>query len=215
MSWIEERAFECLMSSPKRPGLVEAISLSIPICLGPDLRKANRMRGKFLSMHCGPEGRVSEWIVRGAVAVVCVASATALVGCSNAPKPLVQAITVTDAMGNPQPAITSIQHGGPAIYLDATVVNDEQHLGIDWTVTCSSSLPPGTLPAGIVDTSCGTFAPNHTTSGPIPPYVLPAGIFIVTSFTPPANTPNTATVTITAHATSDPSETSTLVLQVN
>ncbi len=172
------------------------------------------MRGRSLSMDRRPEGRVSKWVVRGVVAILCLADATALVGCSNAPKPTVQAITVTDAMGNPQPVISSILHGGPAIYLDATVVNDEQQLGIDWTVTCSSSLPPGTLPAGMVDTSCGTFAPNHTTSGPIPNYPLPAGISIVTSFTPPANIPKAGTVTITAHATSDPSETATLVLQI-
>jgi hypothetical protein len=143
----------------------------------------------------------------------CAAVFAALGGCGVSTPPSVGPITITNASGVQQTAITSLQHG-TMIYMDVTVTHDVESLGADWTVTCGSSLPPASLPAGVVDTSCGTFVPNHTISGPIPSYPLPVGTVIVTQFTAPANIPVGATVTIVAHATSLPSSTSTLVLTI-
>lgn len=67
--------------------------------------------------------------------------------------------------------------------LVATVTNDPNVLGVDWTVTCSS--------AG----ACGSFNPAHTTSG------------TPTSYTAPAAVPSPSTVTITATATADTTKT--------
>jgi len=134
----------------------------------------------------------------------------AVLGCGVSPKPVVGAITVTDTKGAVLPPITTLQHGQP-IYLDVTVVNDVEFLGVDWTVTCSSSLPNGSLPPGMVDTSCGTFVPNHTVSGPVPTYPTTG---IVTQFTAPASVPKAGTVTIVAHATSTPAITSSITLQI-
>jgi hypothetical protein len=135
----------------------------------------------------------------------------ALGGCGVSTPPSVGPIAITNASGVQLAAIASLQHG-TTVYMDVTVTHDVESLGADWTVTCGSSLPPASLPAGAVDTSCGTFVPNHTVSGPIPTY--PGVTGIVTQFTAPANIPVGATVTIVAHATSLPSSTSTLVLTI-
>jgi hypothetical protein len=103
-----------------------------------------------------------------------------------------------------------VQHG-TSIYLDVVVTGDPESLGVDWTVTCSSSLPEGSLPAGTVDTSCGSFVPTHTISGPTPSYPVTG---IVTQFTAPAAVPKAGTVTIVAHATSLPSSSSSLTLTI-
>jgi hypothetical protein len=125
---------------------------------------------------------------------------------------VVGAIAITDVKGAVQPTISSLQHG-TSTYLDVTVTQDVESLGVDWSVTCSGSLPEGSLPPGMVDTSCGTFVPYHTASGPVPTY--PGVTGIVTQFTAPANVPKAATVTIVAHATSLPSSTSSLILTIN
>lgn len=138
--------------------------------------------------------------------------AAILSGCGTSTStPLVGTVTFTDIKGNVQPSVASIQHG-TAVYLDVIVTRDIENLGVDWTVTCSSSLPGGTLPAGIVDTSCGVFSPYHTLSGPIPTY--PGVTGIVTQFTAPAVAPKTGTVTITVHSTTLPSSTSSLTLNI-
>ena len=136
----------------------------------------------------------------------------ALSGCGSSLPPVVGAITVTDVKGAPLTAITAIKHGTP-VYLDVTIMQDKEFLGADWTVTCSSSLPEGSLPPGMVDTSCGTFAPYHTISGPIPTY--PGVTGYVTQYTAPSAIPKDGTVTLVAHATSLPSSTATLILTVN
>ena len=135
-----------------------------------------------------------------------------LSGCGVSVPPQMGAVTVTDVKGNPQSSITTLQHGA-SIYFDVTVLHDAEYLGADWTVTCSSSLPEGSLPPGMVDTSCGTFAPYHTISGPVPTY--PGVTGIVTQYTAPASIPAQKTVTIVVHATSLPSSTATLVLTIN
>jgi hypothetical protein len=140
------------------------------------------------------------------------AAAVALValgGCAAA-RPVLQQINITNASGVVQPTVASVTHG-MSIYLDAIVVDDPEFLGADWTVTCSSSLPTGTLPAGTVDTSCGSFVPYHTISGPLPSYPITG---IVTQYTAPVNVPKAGTVTIVAHATSLPSSTASLTLTI-
>ena len=132
-------------------------------------------------------------------------------GCSVKAPPLVGAVTITDAKGVVQASIASLPRGA-AIYLDVTITQDVETLGADWTVTCGSALPEGTLPPGMVDTSCGTFVPNHTFSGPMPTY--PGATGVVTLFTAPANIPKGGTVTILVHATSLPSSISSLTLTI-
>lgn len=130
-------------------------------------------------------------------------------GCSDAPKPIVGAITVTNASGVAQPPITALKHGTQAYFL-VDVTNDYEGLGADWTVTCNSSLPG----VGLVDDqTCGTFAPTHTTSGPVPSYPTPNIVYIAT-YTAPQTAPEGGTVTITADATSLPSRTSSITLAI-
>jgi hypothetical protein len=131
-------------------------------------------------------------------------------GCGDNARPVVGQIMFTNASGIAQPTVTSLLHG-TAVYLDVIVSDDPESLGIDWTVTCSSSLPEGSLPAGTVDTSCGSFAPYHTISGPFPNYPVTG---IVTLFTAPASVPKSGTVTIVAHSTSLPSSVSSLTLTI-
>jgi hypothetical protein len=141
----------------------------------------------------------------------------ALGGCGDVAKPVVGPITFfANASGTMQlPPVTSVTHSPQTqLNLDVTVTGDPEALGVDWTVTCGSSLPEGSLPAGQVDTSCGSFAPYHTVSGPLPSYTLPAGTVIVTTYTAPSNVPKGGTVTIIAHATSLPSSVSSVTLTV-
>ncbi len=63
----------------------------------------------------------------------------------------------------------------------ATVNNDPQNLGVDWTVTCGSS-------------DCGSFNINHTKSGD------------AVSYTAPGSIPSGGTVTVKAASTADPSK---------
>lgn len=136
-------------------------------------------------------------------------------GCGDVTRPVVGQISFfADAAGDPLPPpntpITSVLHN-TSIYLDAVLSNDPESLGVDWTVTCSSSAPTGSLPAGTVDTSCGSFSLYHTISGPIPSYPATG---IVTQYTTPANVPKAGTVTIVAHATSYPDRTSSITLTI-
>jgi len=86
------------------------------------------------------------------------------------------------------PNATIIQgHHAPLI---ATVINDTNNAGVDWSVACPS---PG---------SCGTFSPAHTASG------------AATSYTAPAVVPAGGTVTITAASTADPTKTDTQTVTV-
>jgi hypothetical protein len=123
-------------------------------------------------------------------------------------------IAFTDINGNAATALTSLKVGTGS-YLDAVVKNDPQQLGINWSVTCSSALPPGTpLPPGeTVDESCGTFTAAHTASAPVPSYAA-SGAGIVTFYQAPAAVPSNGTVTITAAATVDPSVSTSLTLTV-
>jgi hypothetical protein len=145
-------------------------------------------------------------------AVACLA----LSGCvGTSVKPQVGAIATTNIDGVAQTSVASLTVSN-GMYLDATVTNDKQLLGVDWTVSCGSELPVGTpLPTGeTIDTSCGYFTPAHTASAPVPSYAT-TGTGIVTYYTAPAAPPTGGTVTLYAKSTSDPSRFSSLVLSVD
>jgi hypothetical protein len=74
--------------------------------------------------------------------------------------------------------------------MSATVTNDSQNLGVDWTVTCNAN-------------NCGSFTPTHTASG------------APTSYMAPPTVPTGGTVTITAKATADPSMTVSATVTIN
>lgn len=131
-------------------------------------------------------------------------------------KPQVDAITFTDATGTPQKSQRSMLSAGEGTYMDVTIADDTALLGANWTVTCKSALPPGTpLPPGETeDTSCGTFAPMHTVSGPVPSYATSDAGY-VTFYTAPAAVPKGGTVTLYASSTSNPSQHSSVTLTID
>jgi hypothetical protein len=151
-----------------------------------------------------------------------------LAGCGNSTKPQVASITfATDLTGAKTVCTTAVTSdttagtplcsasllpslavGGQAAYLYANVIDDDQDLGVSWTVTCGSAASAG---SGAINTSCGTFSYAQTLSGPVPLYKTTG---IVTTFSPPSTIPKGETVTITAHATSLPSVTSSVTLSI-
>ncbi|HKF47818.1 MAG TPA: hypothetical protein VKB38_10710 [Terracidiphilus sp.] len=138
-------------------------------------------------------------------------------GCSSSSsrQPQVGPIGFTNAMGASQPTVTALT-AGQGTYLEVTIADDTALLGANWSVTCESALPPGTpLPPGQTqDTSCGTYAPQHTISGPVPSYATSATGY-VTFYTAPAAPPKGGTVTLYATSTADPSQNSTVTLTIN
>ena len=127
------------------------------------------------------------------------------VGCSSSQnnKLEVGSIQFTSANGNPLTPIAFLSAGNQ-VYLETSVFNDSANLGVDWSVACSSKLPPGApLPPGQpTDTSCGTFTPIHTASGPVPEFAT-SGSGYVTLYTAPAAVPSDGIVTLYASSTSD------------
>ncbi len=133
-----------------------------------------------------------------------------LVGCVNSEKPVVGPIQFVDFSGASVPPVSSLAVNG-SIYLVATVTNDNEQLGVTWTVNCGSLLPvSGTNDT--ISSVCGICSPGDTLSGPVPTY--PATGYI-TTFTAPSVIPKGNTVTITAHATSLPSVTSSVTLTIS
>ncbi len=128
------------------------------------------------------------------------------------PKPEVGPIIISDVNGKVLSTPTALAAGG-SVYLLVNVTHDNQ-LGADWIVNCSSKLDPGNVPAGTLDTSCGSFSPAHTMSGPVPAYAQ-TGAGFVTQYTAPAQVPKLGTVTLTAYATSLPVRLSTLTLTIH
>ncbi len=136
-------------------------------------------------------------------------AAMALAGCGSVVKPAISPIEFTTAAGASAPALTSLPVNGQA-YFVASVTHDNQFLGVSWTVACGSAAPPS---PNTIDTSCGIFNPSQTASGPVPTYPTP-GIVFVAAYTAPPTIPKGKTVTITAHATSLPSVSSSVTLTI-
>jgi len=130
-----------------------------------------------------------------------------LAGCGGTNHPQIGPISFTSASGASVPAGTSLAVNGQ-VYLVATVANDDEFLGVSWTVTCGSAAPPGGIS---IDSSCGFFEPAQTASGPVPPY---SSTGIITTYNAPPNIPKGEVVTITAHATALSSVTSSVNLTI-
>jgi predicted small lipoprotein YifL len=99
-----------------------------------------------------------------------------------------QTASATVTIVNPNPISITLTQAPPSSLeassqatVSATVTNDSQNKGVDWTVSCSGS-------------SCGSFSPTHTASG------------VTTVFTAPASVPAGNTVTIIATSTADPTK---------
>lgn len=129
-------------------------------------------------------------------------------GCIDSRKPVVGPIQFVTASGASAQEVPSLPVNG-TIYLVANVTNDDLLLGVTWTVNCGSLPPAGGN--GTTSTACGTISPSQTTSGPVPTY--PSTGYI-TTYTAPSTIPKGSTVTITAHATSLPSVTSSVNLTI-
>jgi hypothetical protein len=138
-----------------------------------------------------------------AVAFVLAASA----GCGGTARPEIGPIEFTNASGTSQPAVSAVEVNGQ-LYLVAVVTNDDQLLGVSWTVSCGSALPPS---SGVIDTSCGTLSPAQTLSGPVPSYPSTG---YVTTYSAPQAIPKGGTITITAHATALFSVSSSVTLTI-
>ena len=115
-------------------------------------------------------------------------------------------IQFTTVSGASVTAPTSLAVNGQ-VYMVADVTNDDQLLGVSWSVTCGSSAAPGGIS---IDRACGTFNPAEE-SGPVPLYLTTG---IITTFNAPAAIPTGKTVTLTAHATALPSVTSSVTLTI-
>lgn len=133
-----------------------------------------------------------------------------LFGCSSSRPPQVGPIQFVDSTGVNAPAVTSLHVNG-VVYLVATVSNDNDLLGISWTVSCGSLPPGGGVGTGVISTACGVFTPAQTASGPVPAYPSSG---IIAQYSAPSAIPKGDTVTITAHATSLPSVTSSLTITI-
>lgn len=187
--------------------------------------KAMKIRGEFKSVNLRKIAKSNTylqllaearaWGVRVAILSVSAALCLGFSGCGGSSlKPQVGSITVTDMNGAAQTAIKTLGVGR-GTYLDVTLTNDKNLMGVDWTVTCGSSLAPGTpLPTGqTVDTSCGYFTPIHTASAPVPSYSESAA-GIVTYYVAPAVPPKAGTVTLYASSSADHSRFSALPLVI-
>ena len=153
---------------------------------------------------------------------------SAFIGCANSAKPQVGSITfTTDSTGatpictiatssdlqSTAPACTSsllptLVSGGQAAYLYAIVTSDSEALGVSWTVNCGSTTGVG---SGAIDSSCGSFQPAETLSGPVPLYATTG---IITTYYAPSTVPKNGTVTLSARATSLPSEVLSVTLKI-
>jgi hypothetical protein len=161
---------------------------------------------------------------RGLSVPAATALAVILAACGSLNRPEVASITFTTDASGQTPICTAgvpsgdtptctaallpaLVAGGSPVYLYADITGDDLDLGVTWTVTCASS----GVGNGGVNTSCGTFVPAATISGPVPLYAEPG---IVTTYNGPTSVPKGGKVTITAQATSLPSESLSISLNV-
>jgi hypothetical protein len=131
------------------------------------------------------------------------------VACGGSSKPVVGPIEFVNSSGAAVSAVSTLAVNG-VVYLVGTVTNDDEVLGVSWTVSCGSQ-PSGNGANDVISTACGIFTPTQTFSGPVPTY--PASGY-VTEYTAPSAIPKGSTVTITAHATSLPSADSSVNLTI-
>jgi hypothetical protein len=131
-----------------------------------------------------------------------------LAGCAKG-RPVVGPIQFVDSQGAPVSAVSSLPVNG-TIYLVATVTNDDEQLGVSWTANCGSAQSGGGT-TGVINTACGEFTPQETASGPVPTYPSTG---IIAEYTAPSVIPKGNTVTITAHATSLLSVTSSVTVTI-
>jgi hypothetical protein len=157
------------------------------------LRKAreSRPRGRCVFIHAGLECLLAVFV-----------------GCINA-RPVVGPIQFVTESGASAPSVNSLAVNGTVLLL-ATVTNDDEQLGVSWTVDCGS-LAPVSGTNETISTACGVCSPEQTLSGPIPSYPTTG---YITTFTAPSSIPKGNTVTITAHATSLPSVTANVTLTI-
>jgi hypothetical protein len=132
-----------------------------------------------------------------------------VIGCANPKPPTVSPIEFVDSNGNPVSAVTTLAINQP-VYMVATVTNDNDFLGVSWTVTCGA-VPSSGSGGTVINTACGVSNPAQTTSGPVPTYPSKG---IITTYTAPSVVPKGGTVTISAHATSLPSVFSSVTLTI-
>jgi hypothetical protein len=132
-----------------------------------------------------------------------------LTGCAVS-RPQIGAVSFVNANGASVQPVSSVSVNGQ-LYFIATVTNDDELLGVSWTVTCGSAIPPGGASGTANDTACGICNPSQTFSGPIPTYPITG---YITTYSAPPTVPAGGTVTITAHATALPSVASSITLTV-
>ncbi|MGD0730965.1 MAG: hypothetical protein ABR956_06855 [Terracidiphilus sp.] len=132
---------------------------------------------------------------------------TMVAGCGGMTRPQIGPIQFTTAAGANVPPVGSLAVNGQ-VYMIADVTDDDQFLGVTWSVSCGSQAPAGGVS---IDTSCGTFDPVQTLSGPVPAYTFTG---IVTTYNAPSAIPKGTSVTITAHATALPSVTSSVTITI-
>ena len=154
-----------------------------------------------------PGGLARLWLLRTLPLLPFLLTLPLLAGCGGMAKPQIGPIQFTNAAGTSVTPATTLAVNGQ-VYMIATVTNDDQLLGVSWTVTCGSEAPVG---GTSIDSSCGTCAPAQTASGPVPLYPSTG---IITTYNAPSEIPKGGTVTITAHATALPSVTTSITLTI-
>jgi hypothetical protein len=121
--------------------------------------------------------------------------ATALSGCS-ATRPILGVISVTNPTGTPAGQVSSVVVNS-SVDISVAVNGDRAGLGVDWNLLCGGSAVTTANP-----NPCGTITPVHVGSNVNMVYLAPPYI-------PVANT-----VTLTAIATGDPSQSASVTLTI-
>ena len=140
---------------------------------------------------------------KAAVFLLLSMALAALWGCNVSAVPQLGAISVTtDPATTPPTALSSVIVGTPA-FVSVAVGQDQENLGVNWTVTCLGS--PKVVPPNQPNPDpnpCGTISPVYVGSN------------VNMTYTAPTYIPVGNTVTITAFATSDPAVSSSITLTI-
>ncbi len=179
MSTVSSVTIAITTPPPASPGINQTSSIAATVTndvqtRGVDWTCTPSPCGSFNPTHTA-SGAVTVWTAQSTPgAVTITAAATAEPSITATAMSTVTSVTIT--IGTPPPASVQINQNST---IAATVGNDFQNRGVDWTCTPSP---------------CGTFNPAHTASGATTVWTAPA---------------NPATVTIKAAATSEASITAT------